>query len=39
MALLGDLETRAGRDRAARTWFRRALAANPRDVGLRELAR
>jgi hypothetical protein len=38
MALLGDLETRAGRDGAARIWFRRALAANPRDVGLRELA-
>jgi len=39
MALLGDLETRAGDARAARRWYRRALAANPRDVGLQELAR
>jgi O-Antigen ligase len=38
MALLGDLETRAGHTAAARTWYRRALAANPRDVGLQQLA-
>jgi hypothetical protein len=38
MALLGDLETRAGRPRVARTWYRRALALNPIDVGLRRLA-
>jgi O-antigen ligase len=39
MALLGDLETRAGDPAAARAWYRRALARNPRDVGLQELAR
>ena len=39
MALLGDLETRAGNAAAARRWYRRALALNPRDVGLQELAR
>jgi hypothetical protein len=39
MALLGDLETRAGRPAAARAWYRRALERNPRDVGLQELAR
>ena len=38
MALLGDLEVRAGRPQAARAWYRRALALNPIDVGLRELA-
>jgi tetratricopeptide (TPR) repeat protein len=38
MALLGDLETRAGRPRVARGWYRRALALNPIDVGLRQLA-
>jgi O-antigen ligase len=38
VALLGDLELRAGNARAARGWYRRALALNPRDVGLRELA-
>jgi tetratricopeptide (TPR) repeat protein len=38
MALLGDLEVRAGRPRVARTWYRRALALNPIDVGLRQLA-
>lgn len=39
MALLGDLETRAGHRAAARVWYRRALAANPRDTGLQQLAR
>ena len=39
MALMGDLETRAGRFRAARTWYRRAYALNPGDVGLEQLAR
>ena len=38
MALLGDLETRAGRPNRARAWYRRALALNPIDVGLRQLA-
>jgi hypothetical protein len=38
MGLLGDLETRAGDRAAARAWYRRALALNPRDIGLRELA-
>jgi hypothetical protein len=39
LALLGDLEVRAGRPRAARAWYRRALALNPIDVGLQQLAR
>ena len=39
MGLLGDLETRAGNRAAARDWYRRALALNPRDVGLQQLAR
>jgi hypothetical protein len=39
MALLGDLETRAGHPAAARGWYRRALPRNPRDLGLQELAR
>lgn len=38
LALLGDLELRAGRPAAARTWYRRAARLNPLDVGLRELA-
>jgi hypothetical protein len=38
LGLLGDLETRAGDRSAARRWYRRALALNPRDVGLQELA-
>ena len=36
--LLGDLELRAGNDRAARRHYRRASELNPRDVGLRALA-
>ena len=39
LALLGDLETRAGNRPAATRYYRRALALNPRDTGLRELAR
>jgi hypothetical protein len=39
MALLGDLELRAGHPRRAQTWYRRALARNPGDVGLQQLAR
>jgi hypothetical protein len=39
MGLLGDLETRAGRTAQAKKWYRRALALNPRDVGLQQLAR
>lgn len=38
VGLLGDLEMRAGNDDRARRNYRRALALNPRDVGLRELA-
>ena len=38
LALLGDLETRAGRGEQARRWYRRALALNPGDVGLQQLA-
>ena len=38
MALLGDLEVRAGGPDRARAWYRRALALNPIDVGLRQLA-
>jgi hypothetical protein len=39
LALLGDLEVRADRPRAARGRYRQALALNPLDVGLRQLAR
>jgi O-antigen ligase len=39
LGLLGDLEVRAGDPRAARRWYRRALALNPRDRGLRLLVR
>jgi tetratricopeptide (TPR) repeat protein len=38
LALLGDLEVRAGNQRAARAFYRRAYALNPMDVGLRELS-
>lgn len=38
VALLGDLEVRAGRDRRARSYYRAALALNPQDVGLKELS-
>ena len=37
-ALLGDLETRRGNVAIARQWYRRALARNPLDTGLRKLA-
>lgn len=39
LAVLGDLELRAGRRRSARAWYLRALRLNPRDAGLRRLAR
>jgi hypothetical protein len=39
LGLLGDLELRAGRERVARRWYRRALERNPLDAGLRKLAR
>jgi hypothetical protein len=39
LGLLGDFELRQGHDRAARRWYRRALARNPLDEGLRQLAR
>jgi tetratricopeptide (TPR) repeat protein len=38
LALLGDLETRAGRGGRARLYYRRSLRLNPLDVGLRELS-
>lgn len=38
LGLLGDLETRAGDEAAAREYYRRALELNPLDVGLQELA-
>jgi hypothetical protein len=37
--LLGDLEVRAGHERRARALYRRALALNPLDLGLRKLSR
>ena len=37
--LLGDFEVRRHHDVAARAYYRRALALNPRDVGLQALAR
>jgi O-Antigen ligase/Tetratricopeptide repeat len=39
LALLGDLEVRAGNDRAAREFYSRASEQNPLDVGLQQLAR
>lgn len=39
LGLLGDLEARAGNESAARAYYRRALALNPLDTGLRELSR
>ena len=38
LALLGDLETRAGRRSVARDYYRRASEQNPLDIGLEELA-
>jgi len=38
LGLLGDLETRAGHGARARAYYRRALALDPLDVGLRQLA-
>jgi O-antigen ligase len=39
LGLLGDLEVRAGKVAVARRYYRRALALNPLDTGLRELSR
>lgn len=39
LALLGDLEVRAGNESVARRYYRRALALNPLDTGLQELSR
>jgi hypothetical protein len=39
LGLLGDFEARGGNWAAARSYYRRALALNPLDVGLAQLAR
>ena len=39
LGVLGDFEARAGNFAAARAYYRRALALNPLDVGLQQLAR
>jgi len=39
LALLGDLEVRAGNGAVARRYYRRALALNPLDSGLRQLSK
>jgi O-Antigen ligase/Tetratricopeptide repeat len=39
LGLLGDFGVRGGNPVAARNYYRRALALNPQDVGLRELSR
>ena len=39
LGLLGDLEVRAGNEARARGYYRRALALNPLDTGLRKLSR
>jgi len=39
MGVIGDFYARQGRFRAARYWYRRALALNPLDIGLQQLAR
>lgn len=39
LALLGDLEVRAGNEAVARRYYGRALALNPLDSGLRKLSR
>jgi len=38
IGLLGDFEARGGRFAEARSYYRRALALDPLDVGLRQLA-
>jgi O-antigen ligase len=38
LGVLGDFEARAGDARAARAYYRRALALNPLDAGLQQLA-
>ena len=38
LAVLGDLEVRAGRRAVARHYYRRASEQNPLDLGLQELA-
>jgi hypothetical protein len=39
LGLLGDFEARGGHYRVARSYYRRALALNPLDTGLQQLAR
>jgi len=38
LALIGDFEARQGHGQAARGFYSRALALNPRDVGLQKLS-
>jgi hypothetical protein len=38
LGLLGDFDARGGKYAAARAWYRKALARNPLDVGLQQLA-
>ena len=39
LGVLGDFEARGGNLAAARSYYRRALALNPLDTGLQQLAR
>jgi predicted TPR repeat methyltransferase len=39
LGVLGDFEARGGKLAAARAYYRRALALNPLDTGLQQLAR
>jgi tetratricopeptide (TPR) repeat protein len=39
LGVLGDFEVRGGNITAGRAYYRRALALNPKDVGLQQLAR
>jgi tetratricopeptide (TPR) repeat protein len=39
LGVLGDFEARGGNYTAARSYYRRALALNPLDTGLQQLAR
>jgi tetratricopeptide (TPR) repeat protein len=39
LGLIGDFEVRGGKDDVARRYYRRALALNPLDIGLRQLSK